>query len=98
MISAKEAIECLNSLKQQIGESKDRETIDQIIELLKPISEPHGDLIDRDSILDDISGVRVTRESSYIDDCIKKSKVIVERNIPPKINFELEYYRSIRRY
>ena len=94
MISAKEAIECLNSLKQQIDESKDRETIDQIIELLKPISEPHGDLIDRDDLLESISHVWITLESSMIYSEIKASKIIVGRNTPPKEG----YYRYSRSY
>lgn len=56
MISYKDSIEYLKSLKHQIGQSQHRDlwhfeqAIDEIIELLKPLATPHGRLIDADEI------------------------------------------------
>ena len=57
MISYKDSIEYLKSLKHQIGQSQHRDlwhfeqAIDEIIELLKPLATPHGRLIDADALL-----------------------------------------------
>ena len=58
MISYKDSIEYLKSLKHQIGQSQHRDlwhfeqAIDEIIELLKPLATPHGRLIDADRFLE----------------------------------------------
>lgn len=52
----KDSIEWLTSLKNQIGQAQHQDlwhfeqAIDEIIELLKPLAEPHGDLIDKEPI------------------------------------------------
>ena len=57
MISYKDSIEYLKSLKHQIGQSQHRDlwhfeqAIDEIIKLLKPLAKPHGRLIDADALL-----------------------------------------------
>ena len=51
-------IEWLKSLKHQIGQSQHRDlwhfkqAIDEIIENLKPLAEPHGRLIDADALME----------------------------------------------
>ena len=57
MISYKDSIEYLKSLKHQIGQSQHRDlwhfeqAIDEIIKLLKPLAKPHGRLLDADALL-----------------------------------------------
>lgn len=54
----KKAIEWLEVLKRRIGAFQHRELwnfeepLDEIIELMKPLARPHGDLIDMDDIID----------------------------------------------
>lgn len=57
MMTYKDSIEWLTSLKNQIGQAQHQDlwhfeqAIDEIIELLKPLAKPHGRLIDADALL-----------------------------------------------
>lgn len=56
----KDNIEWLKSLKQQIGKAQHydlwhfEQAIDETIENLKPLAKPHGDLIDKQKLLEQV--------------------------------------------
>ena len=68
----KDSIKWLESLKQQIGQAQHsdlwhfEQAIDETIDNLRPLAEPHGDLIDKEPIKKFISdGINKPSPESY---------------------------------